>query len=147
MARSKQSAKKRSMKLEEKEKPVEQLDEKMEEDSDDDDEEGELLAESDVEKMEKLSMDFEALPPHESDLIGLVNLITQLQTYKKSFSISIFLRTDIDCEGLAKKIVERPPVGCVYKPTEECEDDDEGAEGLVYGTLSVVNLLGKEFIK
>jgi len=98
-----------------------------------DEDEQELMADSDVDNMEKLSVDFEALPPHESDLVGIVNLVTQ-----------IFLRTDIDCEGLAKKIIEQSPLGCVYKPTEECEDDDEGPEGLVYGVLSAVKLNGTE---
>jgi hypothetical protein len=69
----------------EKAKIVESLE--KEEDVDMDEESGdeqndesgeELMADSDVDNMEKLSVDFEALPPHESDLVGLVNLVTQV---------------------------------------------------------------------
>ncbi|KAI1723282.1 protein BCCIP like protein [Ditylenchus destructor] len=83
--------------------------------------------------MEKLNFDFEAFPPCESDLPGLVNLLTQ-----------IFLRVDIDCEAAAKGVIALSPFGCIYKPAEEYEDDDEGPEGPVYGALSILNLNGKE---
>jgi len=85
----------------------------------------------DVSTMEKLVFDFEAYPPCKEDLEGLVDLITQL-----------FLRTDIDVEGLAKRIIEQSPFGCVFKPAEEYEDDE--IQSLVYGALAIVDMSGKE---
>uniref|UniRef100_A0A914DLP8 Uncharacterized protein n=1 Tax=Acrobeloides nanus TaxID=290746 RepID=A0A914DLP8_9BILA len=54
----------------------------------------------------------------------------------------IFLRADIDCEGIAKILVSQSPFGCVYTPVEECTDEDN--ENGVYGVLSMFNLRSNE---
>lgn len=74
-----------------------------EEDEESDEEENELMKD-DTKEMEKLNFDFEALPLDTSDVDGLVNLLTQ-----------IFLRTNINCEAVAKALVQMSPLGCVYK--------------------------------
>ncbi|KAI1722856.1 protein BCCIP like protein [Ditylenchus destructor] len=116
-----------------KDEEVEEEAQSSSEEETDEESEEEGLADSDEANMEKLNFDFEAFPPCESDLPGLVNLLTQ-----------IFLRVDIDCEAVAKGVIALSPFGCIYKPAEEYEDDDEGPEGPVYGALSIVNLNGKE---
>uniref|UniRef100_A0AC34R056 Protein BCCIP homolog n=1 Tax=Panagrolaimus sp. JU765 TaxID=591449 RepID=A0AC34R056_9BILA len=108
----------------------EAMDEEMPDDEDDSDE-GKELMDDDVDKMEKLNFDFEAFPPDSGDVPGLVNLLTQ-----------IFLRSDVDCESLAKALVEMSPIGCVYRPAEECMDEDD--DNVVYGVLSMVDLIGPE---
>uniref|UniRef100_A0A914YJH8 Protein BCCIP homolog n=1 Tax=Panagrolaimus superbus TaxID=310955 RepID=A0A914YJH8_9BILA len=82
-----------------------------------------------TEAMEKLTFDFEAFPLDTGDVDGLVNLLTQ-----------IFLRTNVDCEAVAKALVEMSPLGCVYRPAEEVEDED--SENAVYGVLSMLELDG-----
>uniref|UniRef100_A0AC34GJI9 Uncharacterized protein n=1 Tax=Panagrolaimus sp. ES5 TaxID=591445 RepID=A0AC34GJI9_9BILA len=98
------------------------------EDNDDDvsdEEEEDELMNDNTEAMEKLTFDFEAFPLDTGDVDGLVNLLTQ-----------IFLRTNVDCEAVAKVLVEMSPLGCVYRPAEEVEDED--SENAVYGVLSML---------
>ena len=87
---------------EEQQKPGEDVEDEEEMD-DEEDEEDELMTD-DIGKMEKVNFDFEAFPLESGDVPGLVNLLTQ-----------IFLRSDVDCEGLAQSLVEMVPLGCVYK--------------------------------
>uniref|UniRef100_A0A914Z347 Uncharacterized protein n=1 Tax=Panagrolaimus superbus TaxID=310955 RepID=A0A914Z347_9BILA len=96
--------------------------------SDEEEEEDELMNDN-TEAMEKLTFDFEAFPLDTGDVDGLVNLLTQ-----------IFLRTNVDCEAVAKALVEMSPLGCVYRPAEEVEDED--SENAVYGVLSMLELGG-----
>jgi len=112
------------------EKNVDMEDESSEKDTDESGEEDEV-AEDQIEGNEKLNFDFEALPPHSEDINQIANLLTQ-----------IFLRTDIDFEGLSKAIVEQSPLGCVFRTTEDCADEDD--EDAVYGVSSVVPLTGAE---
>lgn len=79
-------------------------DEEIDEEAMDEDDSEEELMDDNVDKMEKLNFDFEAFPPESADIPGLVNLVTQ-----------IFLRSDVDCEELAKALVEMSPIGCVYR--------------------------------
>ena len=126
-----------------KEASDEEVDGEDEEVSDEEDDE---LMKDDTDEMEKLNFDFEALPLDTSDVEGLVNLLTQ-----------IFLRTNVDCEAVAKALVEMSPLGCVYKvlsqivyiilkvnfqPAEEVMDED--SENAVYGVLSMFELGGSE---
>ncbi|KAE9552107.1 hypothetical protein FO519_004687 [Halicephalobus sp. NKZ332] len=101
-----------------------------EESEGDSEEEGELMDDN-IEKMEKVNFDFEAFPLESGDVPGLVNLLTQ-----------IFLRSDVDCEGLAGSLVEMSPLGCVYKPAEECLDEDD--ENVIYGVLSMTEVAGPQ---
>jgi hypothetical protein len=109
----------------------EETDEDVEEGKDEvsSDEENELLRD-DTETMEKINFDFEALPLDTQDVDGLVNLLTQ-----------IFLRTTVDCEAVAKALVEMSPLGCVYRPAEDAEDED--SENAVYGVLSMLEIGGE----
>ncbi|CAK5073800.1 unnamed protein product [Meloidogyne enterolobii] len=94
------------------------------------DEEMDIPAE-DVKEMEKMNFDFEAFPPSEEDIEGLENLLAQ-----------IFLRAEINRKELADSIIKISPFGCIYKPAEECEDDE--SPSIVCGVLSIVGLTGTE---
>uniref|UniRef100_A0A183BWZ4 Protein BCCIP homolog n=1 Tax=Globodera pallida TaxID=36090 RepID=A0A183BWZ4_GLOPA len=71
----------------------------------------------------------EALPPAEDDLEDIERLLTQ-----------IFLQADIDKQELAKVVADQSPLGCVFRPVEECEDEE--IEAFTYGVLSIVPLSG-----
>jgi len=100
-----------------------------ESEGDEDDSDEEELMNDDIDKMEKVNFDFEAFPLDSADIPALVNLLTQ-----------IFLRSDVDCEELAQSLVEMAPLGCVYKPAEECLDEDD--DNVVYGVLSMTEIVG-----
>ncbi|KAI6189880.1 hypothetical protein M3Y97_00056100 [Aphelenchoides bicaudatus] len=121
---------KRAKLAEDAEKDAEMDEEVSDESTDSEDEkmdEDEATNDDQPEGMEQLDFDFEALPPDAKDINQIGNLLTQ-----------IFLRTDIDFDGLSQAIVDQAPVGCVILPTEDCVDEDN--DDTVYGVSSVVPL-------
>uniref|UniRef100_A0A914H583 Protein BCCIP homolog n=1 Tax=Globodera rostochiensis TaxID=31243 RepID=A0A914H583_GLORO len=102
-----------------------------EEDSDivEEDESMSEVEDNPTEEMTKLHFEFEALPPAEDDLEDIERLLTQ-----------IFLQADIDKQELAKVVADQSPLGCVFRPVEECEDEE--IEAITYGVLSIVPLSG-----
>jgi hypothetical protein len=119
-----------------------------ESDGDESNADDEEMAEEDpTEGMEKLDFEFEALPPVPEDVEQIANLLTQvnLKDLIKTMSFQIFLRTDINFEGLATAITAQSPIGCVFKTTEECADDEN--EDAVYGISTVLPLSASEVIE
>ncbi|KAI6229744.1 hypothetical protein M3Y99_01132800 [Aphelenchoides fujianensis] len=113
--------------MEEEEAEDEEVDDEEEDDSSDD----EIVDDDRLAEMEKLNFDFEALPPDHEDVQQIGNLLTQM-----------FLRTDVKYEELAKAVVEHTPLGCVFKATEECADEEN--EDAVYGVSSAIRLTDEE---
>ncbi|KAL3078991.1 hypothetical protein niasHS_014773 [Heterodera schachtii] len=115
---------------------------KEEDESDQESEEGEESDDGEVmpeiedgndqsEEMAKLDFEFEALPPAEDDLEDIERLLIQ-----------IFLQAEVDEREMAKAVVGQSPMGCVFRPAEESEDDE--SEAITYGVLSIVPLNGTE---
>ncbi|KAH7684743.1 BCP1 family, partial [Aphelenchoides avenae] len=117
------------MEVEKKQEPSDEQEPNSEEEGGSDDDE--LMDDENADGMEKLNFDFEAFPPEDGDLDGIVNMASQM-----------FLRADVDAESLAKKVIDQSPFGCVFRPAEEDVDEDNDNE--VYGLLSIVDAVGKE---
>uniref|UniRef100_A0A0N5APH2 Protein BCCIP homolog n=1 Tax=Syphacia muris TaxID=451379 RepID=A0A0N5APH2_9BILA len=101
-------------------------DEELHEGTSDEGDDNELMTDE-LENAELLDFDFEALPLHENDKEGIVNMLTQM-----------FLRANVDVESMADKMIERSPLGCVFLPAEDNAED--GNENVVYGVLSILPL-------
>ncbi|VDD90238.1 unnamed protein product [Enterobius vermicularis] len=94
--------------------PEEESDEEEPMEGTDEDEKQELM-EEDLQRADKLDFDFEALPPHENDKEGIINLLTQVYRLWDAFICCRFLQS--------------------------AEDNvDEGSEDVVYGILSLLPL-------
>ncbi|VDK42151.1 unnamed protein product [Anisakis simplex] len=77
--------------------------------------------------IQQLFFDFEAYPLADTDKIGIIDMLTQ-----------IFLRANIDLDGMAAELIEQSPFGCVFKPADDTADEDN--EDMLFGVVSMLEM-------
>lgn len=125
-----------SMATPKKKRDVEQMEIQSDDDDDCDDDyedsSSQCEEDEDVNMCGEMQVDFEAMPPCDSDYDGIRTLLHQL-----------FLKSNVNVSQLAETIISQNYVGCVIKQCEvpeEEDSDEEVEEDPVFGVMSVINM-------